>query len=269
MIGDDAQRARRAFIALGVIRLTRDFLAQCNKALHKVAIIVGTLVLHDRGHALKTHAGIKVAMRKLGHRTVFLAIKLRKHKIPELEEAIAVAARGAIGLAAPYFLALIKIDLGARAARTGGACRPEVIVLAQTGNMILGNTKRAPNVMGLVVIGKDSEIQTIERKLEDVSDELEGPRACLLLGDAAKRKITKHLEEGEVAAILADDIDIIGAHALLTRASTDLLHGLLALVILLELVHTRIGKQQRGIIGHQARRRIELKPALLKELKES
>ena len=72
-----------------------------------------------------------------------------------------------------------------------------------------------------------------------------------------------------MAAILADDIDIIGAHAFLTRASTDLLHGLLALVILLELVHTRIGKQQRGIIRHQARRRIELKPALLKELEES
>ena len=135
--------------------------------------------------------------------------------------------------------------------------------------MVLGNAKRTPNVMGLVIIGEDSEIQTVKRKLEDVSDELEGPGASLLLGDATKRKITEHLEEGEVTTVLANDVDIIGAHALLTRAGTNFLHGLLALVILLELIHARIGKQQRRVIGHQARGRIELKPALLKELEES
>ena len=268
MVGDDAQRTRRALIALGIIRLTRDLLAERDQTLHKVAIIVSTLVLHDCSHALETHTGIEVAMRKLGHRAVFLAIELREHEIPELKESVAVAARSTIGVAATNFLALIEIDLGARAARTGGACRPEVVILAQTGNVILGNAKRTPDIMRLVVIGEDSEIQTVERKLEDIGNELEGPSASLLLGDAAKREIAEHLEEGKVTAILADDIDVIGAHALLAGACADLLHGLLALVVLLELVHTRIGKQQRRVIGHQARRGIELKPALLKKLKE-
>ena len=48
----------------------------------------------------------------------------------------------------------------------------------------------------------------------------------------------------------------------------DLLHGLLALVVLLKLIHAGVGKQQRGIVGNKGRRRIELKTALLKEVEE-
>ena len=123
--------------------------------------------------------------------------------------------------------------------------------------------------MGLVVIGENGEIQAIERKLEDLGDELEGPCASLLLGDAAEREIAEHLEEREVTTILADNVDIVRAHALLARAGADLLHGLLALIILLELIHAGIGKQQRRIVGHEARGRIEPKPTLLEERKES
>ena len=63
--------------------------------------------------------------------------------------------------------------------------------------------------MGLVVLGKDGEVQAIERQLELLGDELKGPSAGLLLGDAAKGEVAEHLKEGQVTAVLADAIDVV------------------------------------------------------------
>ena len=134
--------------------------------------------------------------------------------------------------------------------------------------MVLGNAQRTPHVVGLVVLGKDGKVQAVERQLELLGDELKSPGASLLLGNAAKREIAEHLEERQVTAVLADAIDVVGADALLAGDRADLLHGLLALIVLLKLVHAGVGKQQRGIIGDEGRRRIELKTALLKEVEE-
>ena len=207
-------------------------------------------------------------MRQLRHGAVLLTVVLSEHEVPELKEAVAVAARLAVGTAAADLLAHVKVDLGARTTGAGGASGPEVVVLAQTGDVILGNAQGAPHIMGLVILGKDGEVQAVERQLELLGDELKGPSAGLLLGDAAKGEVTEHLEEGQVTAVLADAVDIVGADALLAGDRADLLHGLLALVVLLKLVHAGVGEQQRRIVGNEGRRRIELKTALLKEVEE-
>ena len=134
--------------------------------------------------------------------------------------------------------------------------------------MVLGNAQRAPHVVGLVILGKDGKVQAVERQLELLGDELEGPGASLLLGDAAKGEVTEHLEERQMTAVLADAVDVVGADALLAGDRADLLHGLLALIVLLKLVHASVSKQQRRIVGYKRRRRIELKAALLKEVEE-
>ena len=268
VIRDDAKGAAGTGIIVGVIGLAADLLAQLDEVLHQIAVVISGLVLHDGGHALQTHARIEVAVRQLRHGAVLLAVVLGKDEIPELQEAVAVAAGLAVGAAAADLLAHVKVDLGARTAGAGGASGPEVVVLAQAGDVILGNAQGAPHVMGLVVLGKDGEVQAIERQLELLGDELKGPSAGLLLGDAAKGEVTEHLKEGQVTAVLADAIDVVGADALLAGDCADLLHGLLALVILLKLVHAGVGKQQRRIVGDEGRRRIELKTALLKEVEE-
>ena len=76
--------------------------------------------------------------------------------------------------------------------------------------------------MGLVVLGKDGKVQAIERQLELLGDELEGPSASLLLGDAAKGEVTEHLEERQVTAVLADAVDVVGADTLLAGDRADL-----------------------------------------------
>ena len=268
VVGDDAQGAAGTGVIVGVIGLAADLLAQLDEVLHQIAVVVGGLVLHDGGHALQAHARIEVAVRQLRHGAVLLAVVLGKHEVPELKEAVAVAAGLAVGAAATDLLAHVKVDLGARTAGAGGAGGPEVVVLAQAGDVVLGNAQRTPHVVGLVVLGKDGKVQAIERQLELLGDELEGPSASLLLGDAAKGEVTEHLEERQVTTVLADAVDVVGADTLLAGDRADLLHGLLALVVLLKLVHAGIGKQQRRIVGDEGRRRIELKTALLKEVEE-
>ena len=268
VVGDNAQRAAGTGVVVGDIGLAADLLAQFNEVLHQIAIVVGGLVLHDSGHALQAHARIEVAVRQLRHGAVLLAVVLGKHEVPELQEAVAVAAGLAVGLTAADLFAHVKVNLGARTAGAGGASGPEVVILAQTGDVVLGNAQGTPHVVGLIVLGKDGEVQAVERQLELLGNELKSPGACLLLGDATKGEIAEHLEEGQVTAILADAIDIVGADALLAGDRADLLHGLLALVVLLKLVHAGVGKQQRRIVGNEGRRRIELKTALLKEVEE-
>ncbi len=137
VVGNDTKATACTLVGRSIVRLTRNLLTQSNQALHKVAVIVCTLVLHDGSHALQTHASIKVTMRKLRHRTVLLAIKLRKYEVPELQEAIAIAARGAIGATAAHFLTLIEVNLRARTTRTSRTSSPEVVILTQTGNVVV------------------------------------------------------------------------------------------------------------------------------------
>ena len=265
VVGDDAQGAGSPGIVVVHVGLARDVFTQLDEALHNVAIEEGALMLHDGSHALQAHAGIQIAMGQLGHGAVLLAVELGKDQVPELEETVAIAAGGAIRATAANLFTQIEIDLGARAARAGGSGCPEVVVLAQTGDVVGGNAKLAPHVISLIIIREDGEVQALLGKLKDLGDELVGPCACLLLGDAAEGEVAEHLEEGSMAAVGADDVDIVGAHALLARAGTDLLHGLLALVVLLKLIHASIGEQQGGIIGDQRGAGVQLVAALLKE----
>ncbi len=104
-------------------------------------------------------------MRQLRHGAVLLTVVLGKDEVPELKEAVAVAARLAVGAAAADLLAHVKVDFGARTAGAGGASGPEVVVLAQAGDVVLGNAQRTPYVVGLVVLGKNGKVQAVERQL--------------------------------------------------------------------------------------------------------
>ena len=268
VVSDDAQAAGGAGVVVGHVALAGDLLAERDEGLHEVAVVVGALVLQDGGHALQAHARVEVAVRQLRHGAVLLAVELREDEVPELEEAVAVAAGLAVGLAAAHLGALVVVDLGAGAAGAGGAGGPEVVILAEAGDVVLGHAEGAPHVVGLVVVGEDGEVEAVHRELELLGDELEGPGAGLLLGDAAEGEVAEHLEEGEVTAVLADAVDVIGADALLAGAGADLLHGLLALVELLELVHAGVGEEQGGVVGHERRAGVQLEATLLEEAEE-
>mgnify|MGYP001588523375 CR=1 FL=1 len=88
----------------------------------------------------------------------------------------------------------------------------------------------------------------------------------------AKRKIAEHFEERQVR-LIPHLINIRCAEALLDRGHiprTEVPHRVgLAGVVLLELLHSGRGQQDRGIIGNQRRRGHDRVAACGKELEEA
>ena len=223
-----------------VVAHAREALAHADEGAQDVALVVGALVLHDGSDALEAHAGVDVAVRQLRHGAVLLAVILREDEVPELEVAVTVVS----GLLAFELGALVKVDLGAGTAGAGGAGCPEVVLLAQARDVVVGDALLVPELDGLLVVLEDGHVEAVlgEAEVLGRGDELVGPLDGVGLGVAAKREVAQHLEEREVACV-ADVVDVVGAQALLAGAGANLLHGLGALVVLLELVHAGVGKK--------------------------
>jgi len=263
MVGDDAQGQ----IHLGVLPVgaAGQTLAHGHEAAQHIGLVVGLHPLHDGGHALQAHARIDVLLGQGGKRAVLLAVVLGEHAVPELQEAVAVAARGAIRAAAAEVGTLVEVDLRAGTAGARGAGTPEVVVLAEAGDMVIGHAQVLPDLDGLVVVLEHGEVQTLGRQSQHVHGEVVGPGAHLLFEVLAEGEVAEHLEEAQVAPRGADDVDIVGAHALLHAGGADI--GRLQLLLLqevgLELHHARTRQQKRRIVGDEGRRGHELAALLL------
>ena len=109
MVGHDAQ-AQVGGLVLAVLDAGQA-LAHTDQAAKHVGVVVVRDALHDGRHALKAHAGIDVLGLKRGQHAIFLAVVLGEHAVPVLQEAVAIAARLAVGAAAADLLAHVKVDL--------------------------------------------------------------------------------------------------------------------------------------------------------------
>ena len=266
MVGHDAQR--QVDLLVDAISLAAQALAHAHQATQDVGVEVGHDALHDAGDALQAHARVDVAVRERDHAAVFLTVELREHEVPVLEEAIAVAAGGAVRTAAAHLGALVVVHLGARAARAGGAGNPEVVVFAQTSDVVGRDADLLPDLCRLVVIGEHGDVDAVLLKLEDLGGELVRPGAHLLLEVLAKREVAEHLEERQMTPVGADDVDVVGADALLRGGGADIavVQVLLLQEVRLELDHTGNRQQKRRVIGDQRGRRPALAALLLEEL---
>ena len=115
--------------------------------------------------------------------------------------------------------------------------------------MVVGNALFMPQLNGLVVILIDRHVEAVLGKTQVLwaGDKFVGPSNCVSFGVATEGEVAEHLEEGKVTRI-ANILDIVGTQALLTRGRADFAHCLGALVILLKLVHARVGKEQRWVV---------------------
>ena len=147
-------------------------------------------------------------------------LKLSEHVVPHLNVAVTVAAHGAGGLSAAVLLASVVIDLGTGAAGAG-AVLPEVVLLAETEDLLLGNADLlVPDVEGLVVVQVYGRVQTLRIQSYDLCEELPGPVDGLILKIISKGKVSQHLKKGAVAGRLSDvfnvsrtDTFLAGGHA--------------------------------------------------------
>ena len=77
-----------------------------------VGLVDGDDALEDRRGPLEAHAGVDVLLRERRQRAVLVELVLHEHEVPELEEAVALAAGRAVGAAAAELLAAVVEELG-------------------------------------------------------------------------------------------------------------------------------------------------------------
>ena len=121
--------------------------------------------------------------------------------------------------------------------------------------MVVGNAERFPDLDGFVVVLENGEIQLFLGKPEviGIGGKIIGPGAHLFFEILAEAEVAEHLEEGLMATRGADDLDVVGAHALLSGGCADI--GVVKLFLMqevgLELNHARARQEQGRVVGDQ------------------
>ena len=250
MVGDDAQRDVALFVF--PVGGAHDFRHLFGDGHNGVDLKEVGDILHDAGHALKAHAGVDVGVLKGGVVAVAVAVELGEDQVPELDIAVAVAADGAVGLAAAPLGASVKVELGAGAA--GAAADFPEVVLFSKAHHVVGRDAHllGPDVVGLVVVFVNGDIQALGRQLHDLGAELPGPGGGLALEVVSEGEVAQHFKEGAVARRFAHALDVGRADALLAGGDAAAGRGLLSREIGLERGHARVDEQQALVaLGNQ------------------
>lgn len=117
--------------------------------------------------------------------------------------------------------------------------------------------------MGLIILFKDSWIDSFLIKFKDLSCHLPGKIDGLALGIIAKGEIAEHLKKREMAFGVTDVAKVVvfaaSSHAHLTGGHAFVGRCGAAQKMIFELIHSRIGEKQGRIFqSHDRRCRVEL-----------
>ena len=245
----------------------------------QVGAVVAGHPLLQRGQALQAHAGVDALQRQGLHGALGVAIVLDEHQVPDLEVAIAVVLTERTIVAVGQLGTLVVVDLRARAAGTGVAHAPEVLLVAlldvaQAMDPVGGHTHDpVPDLEALVVVLVDADQQLVLVELHGLRQELPGPLDRLALVVVAEAPVAEHLEERVVTAVAAHRLEVVvlaaHPHALLRVGRAHVAATLGAQQQGLELVHAGVREQQGGVVLRDQRgTRHDLVAALGEEVQE-
>ena len=135
-------------------------------------------ILHNASQTFQTHTGIDVWFWHTFIMTVAIRVKLGEYQIPDLHEAIAIAANLTFRSAAANAFAAIEVDLRARTARTG-TMFPEVILFAETNDTFWRNTNLfSPDLCCFIVLFINRDPQFVCRNFQNLSQKFPCPCSC-------------------------------------------------------------------------------------------
>jgi hypothetical protein len=159
---------------------------------------------------------------------------------------------------------VIVKDLGARTARSGVAHHPEIVrgiaraLVVADADHTLGRHSNfpGPDVVCLVVFGIHRHPQFVLWQFINKGQQFPRKLDRIPLEVIAKAEVAQHLEESMVARGITDVLQIVvfaaGTHAFLRRGRTGIGTLVEAEEHILELIHARVGEQQRRIfVRHQ------------------
>ena len=266
MVGHDAHRN----VAFGIVAVTASGHGgdTLDGGLEYIGVVVRLLALKDHAEALEAHTRIYVLGRQGLQLAVGLAVELHEDQIPYLDHQMVtlvdhLAARHGGNL---RIVTQVEVNLAARAARARLAHLPEVVVLVTLDYMVFGKVL-FPIVVCLLVerhaVGlaalEDGGVHALLRQMVDLREKLPSPCYGLLLEVVAERPVAEHLEHRVVVGVVSHLLQIVVfaryAQTLLRIGHTRIFTRCVAQKNLLELIHSGIGKHQRGVVLHHHRRR--------------
>ena len=223
VVAEHAERAH-GIAAVGVAP-AREALQGLDHVRRLVGLEEAAGVLQEHGDALDAAARVDVLRRKRREGAVVAAIELHEDEIPELEEAIAVAARLAVGPAAAVLRAAVVVELRARAARPGRPGLPEVVLAERDDAARRGCPARARDRARRrrARAGRRPRRRSprcARGRAPSARRELVGHLDRARLEVVAEREVAHHLEERQVAVGRADHVDVDRAEAALDRRQT-------------------------------------------------
>ncbi len=273
VVGDDAHRS--GGLAALVVGAARELLREIDQRADGVDVVDGAGVLEDQGHPLHPHPGVDVLHRQLGQGAVLGQVVGHEDVVPELDEAVVVAAREVVRLRRTPRRGRSRAPSRGRTGPVGPACqkfsergswtirssgtpvRFQISIASSSGpesQLVVALEHGHPDPLGVEAVALDRE--------------LPAPGDRVLLEVVPKAPVAEHLEEGQVPVRVADLVDVRRAKAALDVG--DPLRGrlLLSQEVRLERLHPRGRQQHRRVVHrrHEGRRGHDLVPALGEEV---
>jgi len=159
----------------------------------------------------------------------------------------------------------VEVDFATRAAGAGIAHFPEIVLAAKIGDVLRIYVCYLHPVTSCLLVGFQFALFVFENRSPEpifgqpphLGEQLPGPSDGLPFVIIAKRPVAQHLEKGVVVGIVPHILQIVmfagDPHALLSVSHSRILSFLQTQEDVLELIHSSIGEQQRGIIARYQR----------------
>src|SRR6266567_7016431 len=304
VVGDDTEGGGAAFAFFERFLFLKIDAAEFRRAFHQrdeeIGVVIGDNALEDGSRAFEAHACVDTGARERDQRETWArdydtfgiwnrhAVVLHEHEVPDFDVTAAVAREFAVSVERFCSgLAHIVMDFAAGAARTGIAHGPEVFFETGNGkNSVRRNFLRKPMALGFLIdsqggarrdlgAAEHGEVKFVFVDAEPLrrSDQFPGVSNGLLLEIIPEGKIAEHLEERVMALGEADVFQVVvlaaRAHAFLRGGRAGVIAFFQAEEHVLELVHPRVGEQQRRVaMRHERRAAHAAVPLALEEAQE-
>ena len=280
-IGDQKRRRTQMVRDHPVMRLarpvgitTRRMRRSLDQRAHQIRVIIVVLALQKRADPLQPHAGIDRLLGQRDHPAIGELLVLHENQVPDFDKPVAVLI-GRAWRAAENLFAMIKENLGARAAGPGRPHPPEIVIRGDPDDPVIRQPGDfLPDISRLIVGVVHRHQQFILGNSIFLRQQLPGIGNRLGLEIVAKAEIPQHLKERMVARRVADIVEIIvlaaRAHAFLCRGRAGVIARFHPGKAILELHHAGICEHQRRVIARHQRRAFHPPMAVAGEiLKES
>ena len=277
MVGNDAHgHIDTLLLTVGEARKFGNF---ANDGLEDIGVVVGVLALEHTHQAFEAHTGVDDLVGKPFERTVGFAVVLHEDEVPNLDDLWIVLiderCSGHLGL---FFLrAAIDVDFRARAAGTGVAHFPKVVVLVAVDDVVFGEVAFPDGSRFVIALQsggfvafEDGDVKVLRVDFQYIHQELIGKGDGIFFEIVAKGPVAEHFKHGVVVGVVSHlfEVVVLTAHAqafLRVGHATAFGFGMSEDDVL-ELVHPGVGKHQcRVVLDYHRSRGDDEVSVLLKE----